>query len=600
MFYIKAIINNASGIDSKGINMYENLDIVAQEIINLAHKKQFYKNGLLVDEIPKMSYPIYDINKVEHMIYPIEAIVWFNPKLFSKLEILKNKLNNLTYIFNKDVYDKFPNLAVKCPVGCTTNFTSVNLVTNSKMLITYSDKSVIRNQTNNIFNYIIRFENKYINDIKLNQHNSNPELRSKSLYSIIYDTHDIYSIEDKTLSPEYPKISQLNIVINKRLLCDQVNYSVYYGLTTEIAKYYVEKSKFNLFSSIPPEYKIQWAKWEDLSVYESNKLDPVYQINSGILDGDFPKVELKKTNKIHKCFMTGVPIYDDCYVFDIYARYEIKVIPENKVSKYKDWEVVEEFNPKDINHVIQWFKKGKILFTKGDIIISNYYGLLIMKNKETYEILSKKELYCDRDFIYTLKYVHHLNTIKKINYDFYQDNDKFIHYKKSRYIDIDYSDIEFYVQSDGYYNDCQFNKIIKKYNTPIINDKQVMVRKLIKYDKPRCILISSWFVHFYGMSQHLTNSIYKFEELTNSKFIIYRTKAPTSIDKVIDILPTSDCYKKLYRSLNKKIISAGEIVNCDAYPTACLSTDEYVLYDNFASSMIESDKILAIMKLPKL
>ena len=83
-------------------------------------------------------------------------------------------------------------------------------------------------------------------------------------------------------------------------------------------------------------------------------------------------------------------------------------------------------------------------------------------------------------------------------------------------------------------------------------------KKIIQQDTPMQILVSPYAVH--GISGRYPNKYYDvvewFQDITDTKIIIYRTKCPRSILSVIDDIP-DEKYSKNYKPLLKNIAING-------------------------------------------
>ncbi len=59
--------------------------------------------------------------------------------------------------------------------------------------------------------------------------------------------------------------------------------------------------------------------------------------------------------------------------------------------------------------------------------------------------------------------------------------------------------------------------------------KMIKIKYTKKYDTPKCVLISPYYVHLYGYD----DAVAEFERITNTKVFVYRTKSPTNVYEAI-------------------------------------------------------------------
>jgi hypothetical protein len=301
----------------------------------------------------------------------------------------------------------------------------------------------------------------------INGSNIPEEMQLLSLSTIVLDNNKLL-LYDGFKSPNVPLITDYKIfnnghICDKSIIIDNIS-----GLTLEIASHFITLK--NKFKKTNINNSVFWIKWENVKPrVEKNCAMPweiqVQQNSLGYLReiDQTTKLDTSETNDdIHqsthdknityKCFMTGMPIYEDCYVLDIYEQTIKKTI-----------------NSKDLDAEL---KLGSVLYVPPVKINAN-------TNTNTRKII-----------------------------------------KKSNKVD----------------------------NT--VKESFIIVTRVIKHDKPVHILISPYAMHYLNP---LYTGAQLFEQLTQTKVIIYRTFCPYLCKDVINKLDGSDIYISMLHAFNHRI-----------------------------------------------
>jgi hypothetical protein len=104
---------------------------------------------------------------------------------------------------------------------------------------------------------------------------------------------------------------------------------------------------------------------------------------------------------------------------------------------------------------------------------------------------------------------------------------------------------------------------IKKQITKKNTTNMVSITRTINYDKPIRFLVSGYAMHYKLYDHGKTNAIGWFQNTTNSKVIVYRTKCPVTRESVIKSFDKSSIYINVLLALNTpaKIISESIITS---------------------------------------
>ncbi len=310
-----------------------------------------------------------------------------------------------------------------------------------------------------------------------------------SLSSIVVDTSNTIQLPNGFKGPDYPAYADYKIYKEGKLQLEPIDYHANYGIHLELTKHYpnvARNKKKSMFTKCSRGLRL--VKWEWLNFYSINSdsvMEWYKQIQMGLLETE-PNEEVN-----HSCFTTNAPIYDDCYVFDIVERTIEETIEENDFDKYPGAVVVEDV-PVAITATVEKKKKKKIRFVGLD---SNGDEDSSVDSEEEVEVIpvSKKTA--------KSKASQKTKTAPKI------------------------------IKTAS--------KVIKRgAKEPT---KMIKIKYTKKYDTPKCVLISPYYVHLYGY----LDAVAEFEKLTKTKVFVYRTKSPISVYDAIENSNASKLTKQI-------------------------------------------------------
>ena len=197
-----------------------------------------------------------------------------------------------------------------------------------------------------------------------------------SLSTIIYDSNNSINLPNNYKSPDMPSIEMYNNVINGKICDKSIIFHPIYGIDIEIASNYIDTVLSYIRRNRYLTPVIHWIRWEEVLYF--NKLDYkmnwIEQINSGILYKELPAYEKIADRKLEikedpRCFITNIPIYEDCYVIDIYEQIIL--------YKVKRSELEEELKNGSVIVGNTEEKKSKYINLKKKVIYDKPFRLLI-------------------------------------------------------------------------------------------------------------------------------------------------------------------------------------------------------------------------------
>ena len=100
-------------------------------------------------------------------------------------------------------------------------------------------------------------------------------------------------------------------------------------------------------------------------------------------------------------------------------------------------------------------------------------------------------------------------------------------------------------------------------------DGKIKVRRELLFNKPRCILVSPFFVHYVHEKKYIVDpksgiggdNIFAFEQMTKTKTTLYRTFCPVTLKQTIDQLDISDLHKKVLHFINQGKLTLSSTCN---------------------------------------
>jgi hypothetical protein len=343
-------------------NQTKDLERIAGEMINISLCSTYYEDGILLDN-PKLSHNSYLIDSVEYEIHPNCGLVIFRVPDNSYMHtLIEPKFREMMVKLG----NKFGMKKAGTGISGTTQYM---MIENKTAALGHVDIQIVGGAGRRFFenfpasaNFIwCIVENDDASEhlpVAGYSHKNFPQVEKLlSLSSIIYDANDTFNLPDGDRSPDFPSITSYNSYKKGLIFDKKITYSANVGLTVEIAKIYgianytkyIENKCYELPLTVVSR-PIRYVKWKNIRPHTSfeGALSWIEQINKGSLDEDIncetdDDIRLQKKsekNEIQRCYITGCPIYEDCYVFDIYERKIIEYIPAADIKKYPDATII--------------------------------------------------------------------------------------------------------------------------------------------------------------------------------------------------------------------------------------------------------------------
>jgi hypothetical protein len=474
------------------------LEAIVGEMINITYGMTIYENSKLLENFKK-NHNEYVINDVSYNIHPNIGMVFLLSNIDIDITAIVSTFNYMTTA----IRNKIDTLNLE--VGSVDNRNNLLIVDSYKNPYSYISieynkvltKSI--NLLTNKFTWYV-FNKEYINNLPIigwNAAESNYNIYSLS--SIIYDGINCFKFKNGYKSPDYPSVRDCYIY-DKGFIYDKViQFNVDSGPLLEIANYYNKLNKNIRYNNKIKDHNLYYAMWEQLIIYENtNSLVPWYkQIKLGLLDGirDNNKTinEYTINNKIYKCFITGIPIYEDCYVFDVVSIIIEKIVHVNDLVNYSKYKVISNVVTQDEINELKYSNTTytEITDIKADTKAGAKAGAKAKKIKKNSKLINDNKTDNEID-----------------NKDNKTDNET------RHYVKINYQHV---------------------------------------FTTPKCLLISTFYVHFSNHNLYPFDPIKYFEKLTQTKILVYRSYCPTKIQQVIESLDTTPLHKKILNELNEQI-----------------------------------------------
>lgn len=526
-------------------NHSNDIDRIVGELINIVYGTTFYENGEMLNE-PKPKHNTYVIDNVEYEVHPNISLIFLNTDHSSFREVLCGRIG----LFEQAVMNKFGMRDIPTGLPGSTQYLLIEDVRTTKNdgRIGYINSDNLIQWNSNLpggFLHLVYIISKIGAPLnlpipKISAHKFGTEVNLMSLSTIIYDDSNIFNLPDGDRSPDFPSIEKYNNYQNGKILREIIHWNYYTGLLYDVMHICKFDNLLDTKQVIPNAIKdrtLLWAKWEWLKIYKlTNQVVPWNeQIVKGLLDEededssltDESLIEVNKQTKNserYKCFITGIPIYEDCYAFDVYERTVREFVPTDKVSEYDD-----------------------------AIIISEE---MLKKEQDTEKKLKQKAVAAKKAEIAARK-AERKRRNRRFQHGFDDSDDE----------KDDQGDTTVLAsQAESKQAESKRTKSTKKKDEKTTTKKEsvvkrgtkkqaelVLIERTIKYKTPRCVLISPWFMHF---SKEL-DPVSVFEKATNTKVHLYRTFCPTTLHTLISEFDIDPTYKSVLHDINADIILKG-------------------------------------------
>ena len=491
---------------------------IAAEMVNITYGETYFdKDGnLLEKKLP--NHNVYNIDTVEYSIVPNYG----NVHILGDSVLFNSLVNNIETKFHemcRIASTKFGMLTIPVASNGTTQYmcvTQPNIVncTSGNM------KFTINARPDTIPSGFHFLWNITSDNIPVSFYTKNALNALYSLSSIVVETGGQIDLPDGFKGPDYPSYKDYKISASGRLRVEPMDFHPNYGVHRELTKYFpdIAKSKKKLiFAKCSRPIKlVNWDWIKPYSISSESSFDWVEQIRMGLLDTE-PSEEV-----MHTCVATNVPIYDDCYVFDITERMIEEIIEEKDLPKYPNAVIVEdepstnaedEKNLKPKSKTKSKKKSSKESDSEDEKSNSDRENSEDDENNEEDEDDNEDD--DDEDEIPRPKRKAKAKAKSKAKA-------KAAPVKVSAKAPVKVAP-----------------KIIKRgAKEPT---KMIKIKYAKEYDTPKCVLISPYYMHLFG---HL-DAVTEFEKVTKTKVLVYRTKSPRNILEVIESSSADALTKKL-------------------------------------------------------
>jgi hypothetical protein len=315
----------------KGLNTDSRNEInrIVTEMINIETGITYFdQHGQLLEHC-KPSHNMYVIESVEYDIHPNIGIVILLQNQIKPISI--HDIEN-AHIAKRSLLRHQKNMSLDLSIGqnpttqyiCVTELLTPNNENPSIQYHKNETTSVYNTQGNQNFSWYVytqgslKFSPFYIPYITSA---GKPEHQLLSLSTIVYDNNNILLLDNMFRSPNVPSIKDYTIYLTNRIYDSSIYIDFMTGILSEIVSNFINIT--NAFNTI--SFDIFWIRWENVKPIKLKNCAMTWQdqVKQGVLEFYSEKDRLDDDtvyNEDYTCFMSGIPIYEDCYVFDIYEQ----------------------------------------------------------------------------------------------------------------------------------------------------------------------------------------------------------------------------------------------------------------------------------------
>jgi hypothetical protein len=281
--------------------------VIVGEMINYMTNTLYYKNGLLVDKLQK-EYNSYTVDNIIYNIKTNSGIVFYLCDI-KITKTLYTTFNNVFQIMVNNAKQKFGPIIMQQYVS-----------NDSKYIYEYFEYELDPNEHDyinqkhqpRIFNWELMNEQKikiHEDDKKYHFHGMNCIVYHNNYFTIRHDQILLKSIDRRDC-----------IVYNNNTVLDKfLSYDPYYGI---VKNFKLDMRISHSLKYIVPS-DIPWTKWENIIALKRRGYHNFETFIYDIVDNRKEYYTIPRDNKLIHCFITGVPIYDLCYVVIFYKLYEL-------------------------------------------------------------------------------------------------------------------------------------------------------------------------------------------------------------------------------------------------------------------------------------
>jgi hypothetical protein len=294
-------------------NRIVSTNVILGEVINILFNTTYYDNGVLTKTEKKTKHNTYMIGGVKYEIYPNIILIAIptdvgRPTLDNLVQELIVEYRNALH----SIRTKWPEVDMIHASSGTTQYMIINDISPLSVHFEVLDglhRIPKRKDTNSHVVYI------YNGNIPVSGLSAgNPDC-IYSLSSIVVSVNNDYNLPNGYVSPDFPMWSDYRNAA--KIVPHVISYNITTGFYYEISRHFDGVVKYDYRQPTPVlTNKIRFVKWEWLKLYTSkfDEIDPAKLIKGGLLERQPADISE------YRCFITGCPIFEDCYVFDFYKR----------------------------------------------------------------------------------------------------------------------------------------------------------------------------------------------------------------------------------------------------------------------------------------
>lgn len=535
---------------------------IAGEMVNITYNTKYFDDGKVLDK-PVSPYNVYTIDSVKYQLHPNVGCIYMNCSSSDRQFIntnLRDRFNELVVL----VTTKFGVPKINPATSSTTQYLIVNTqeppIANT---IEISASAKITDKRDKLFNWFMMADSSFPPTAIAGRLDNNIEPLDivVSLSSIFYDGIDSTSLPHNFRGPNHPELKDL-VLFQQDLICNEPIYvHPNLGLLDQIAIDYGQKVPAKWVFTQLSNVGLRFVKWEWLKPYEpvdGIDMGPANQIKNGIFnksvvidEGDADLLEKSKRDGTarYKCFMTGLPIYEDCYVFDIYEQQLEIYIEKKDLVKYPGATVVEDDSEPEPDTKTKPKPKPKSIKKKKNRGAGGARAIPVNGNESESLSDSSDDEAAEESKLATADAPAE---IEEKTYTRGRKSSKKTPAKKP-----------------------PVKKAETKPNAVIRRGQQypveyVKIRYVVEYNEPKCILVSPFAVHRMGCNLEV------FEKLTGTKAMIYRTVCPVTLYTVIEEAKVSNVKRKILHAFNigfqykNRCLEADGVLVANSHPSADL------------------------------
>lgn len=356
-----------------GKSQQHDMERMVGEVINIAFNMKFYDDAVF-QKNPTKDYNMYTVEGITYRVQPSMVNLFLNGGILpadfkSKFSAIYNKM--MIPIIGYDPKIKFP-------LGApgSTQFLLIEVESGPLEFpqIIVCEEIAPNIQVTGKFYCCIHSTttNVVVSDLPNSGFGKTvcePELiPATSLAAIIYDGNDSYVLPDGWRNIDFPAPKDYRKVQNGYMVEGPVLYDIFHGLhewvalqsgVQKIRSMNAKKEHQTFLHSEFPlhKYTLDWIAWEDVVPYNVNaaiKLTDLLKTDFLTIDQDWQQ---NKQQKKWRCAVTGVQLFEDIYVLDIFQQVVEKIVAREELSKYPFATIIETeagSSKKQKNVVIQY------------------------------------------------------------------------------------------------------------------------------------------------------------------------------------------------------------------------------------------------------